>query len=105
MKALKVKYESHNKSPEENAMNDLQVQLTIGIDWEDEETVRNGMTLVAIMGIQDPVRPEVIVETKKSQNVTKQASRKGGLIASINESFRCQPLSRNARKQASPSEW
>lgn len=62
MRALKIKHESRNKSSQENAMNDLQVQLTIGIDWEDEETIRNGMTLIAIMGIQDPVRPEVIIE-------------------------------------------
>ncbi|PAV64560.1 hypothetical protein WR25_01657 isoform B [Diploscapter pachys] len=44
-----------------------EVQLTIGIDWEDEETIRNGMTLIAIMGIQDPVRPEVPAAIEKCQ--------------------------------------
>ncbi|VDM67842.1 unnamed protein product [Strongylus vulgaris] len=38
---------------------DNQVEYIGEIDWEDEETIRNGMTAIAIMGIQDPVRPEV----------------------------------------------
>lgn len=29
------------------------------INWEDEEMIQNDMTLLAIVGIQDPVRPEV----------------------------------------------
>ncbi|KAK5985922.1 hypothetical protein GCK32_011571, partial [Trichostrongylus colubriformis] len=37
------------------------------IDWEDEDMIRNGMTMIAIMGIQDPVRPEVPAAIDKCQ--------------------------------------
>ncbi|CAI5448419.1 unnamed protein product [Caenorhabditis angaria] len=38
------------------------------IDWEDEEKIREGMTVIAVMGIQDPVRPEVPAAIAKCQN-------------------------------------
>uniref|UniRef100_A0A0K0DNX8 P-type Cu(+) transporter n=1 Tax=Angiostrongylus cantonensis TaxID=6313 RepID=A0A0K0DNX8_ANGCA len=44
-----------------------QVEYNHEIDWDDEEVVRNGMTLIAIMGIQDPVRPEVPAAIEKCQ--------------------------------------
>ena len=31
------------------------------IDWDDEEDVVSGLTLIGIVGIEDPVRPEVIL--------------------------------------------
>uniref|UniRef100_A0A0N5AFG6 Calcium-transporting ATPase n=1 Tax=Syphacia muris TaxID=451379 RepID=A0A0N5AFG6_9BILA len=37
------------------------------INWEDEESVRTGMTAIAIVGIQDPVRPEVPEAIKRCQ--------------------------------------
>ena len=37
------------------------------INWEDEEAIQNGMTLLAIIGIQDPVRPEVPEAISKCQ--------------------------------------
>lgn len=29
------------------------------VNWDDEESLREGMTAVAVLGIQDPVRQEV----------------------------------------------
>jgi magnesium-transporting ATPase (P-type) len=29
------------------------------INWDDEESLREGLTLIALLGIQDPVRAEV----------------------------------------------
>ena len=46
--------------PKGTAQNDNEEEYEREIDWEDEEKIRMGMTAVAIMGIQDPVRPEVI---------------------------------------------
>ncbi|KHJ80272.1 haloacid dehalogenase-like hydrolase [Oesophagostomum dentatum] len=37
------------------------------IDWDDEEKIRMGMTAIAVMGIQDPVRPEVPAAIDKCQ--------------------------------------
>uniref|UniRef100_A0A1I7TQB9 Calcium-transporting ATPase n=1 Tax=Caenorhabditis tropicalis TaxID=1561998 RepID=A0A1I7TQB9_9PELO len=37
------------------------------IDWENEEKVREGQTVIAVMGIQDPVRPEVPAAIAKCQ--------------------------------------
>uniref|UniRef100_A0A8R1I4W9 Calcium-transporting ATPase n=1 Tax=Caenorhabditis japonica TaxID=281687 RepID=A0A8R1I4W9_CAEJA len=37
------------------------------IDWEDEESIREGQTVIAVMGIQDPVRPEVPAAIAKCQ--------------------------------------
>lgn len=38
------------------------------MNWDDEESVRNGMTAIAIVGIQDPVRPEVPEAIQRCQN-------------------------------------
>ncbi|VDL63676.1 unnamed protein product [Nippostrongylus brasiliensis] len=46
---------------------DNEVQYSGPIDWDDEETIRNGMTAIGIMGIQDPVRPEVPAAIEKCQ--------------------------------------
>ncbi|MFH4975555.1 hypothetical protein AB6A40_002264 [Gnathostoma spinigerum] len=37
------------------------------IDWEDEDSVNKEMTAIAIIGIQDPVRPEVPAAIEKVQ--------------------------------------
>lgn len=37
------------------------------IDWDDEEKIREGQTVIAVMGIQDPVRPEVPAAIAKCQ--------------------------------------
>ena len=29
------------------------------VDWEDENAVMAGLTLIGVVGIEDPVRPEV----------------------------------------------
>ncbi|VDK44515.1 unnamed protein product, partial [Cylicostephanus goldi] len=46
---------------------DNQVEYVGEINWDDEESIRNGMTAIAIMGIQDPVRPEVPAAIDKCQ--------------------------------------
>jgi P-type E1-E2 ATPase len=38
------------------------------VDWDDEEAIRMGMTAIAVMGIQDPVRSEVPEAIAKVQN-------------------------------------
>ncbi|GMR45474.1 hypothetical protein PMAYCL1PPCAC_15668, partial [Pristionchus mayeri] len=43
-------------------------EFTSEINWDDEELVRNGMTAIAVVGIQDPVRPEVPAAITKVQN-------------------------------------
>lgn len=30
-----------------------------GVDWDDEPSIYRGLTCVCIVGIEDPVRPEV----------------------------------------------
>ncbi|KAJ1350555.1 Plasma membrane calcium-transporting ATPase 3 [Parelaphostrongylus tenuis] len=53
--------------PEGTKTDANQVEYNHEIDWDDEEVVRSGMTLIAIMGIQDPVRPEVPAAIEKCQ--------------------------------------
>ncbi|XP_069142494.1 plasma membrane calcium-transporting ATPase 2-like isoform X2 [Argopecten irradians] len=36
-------------------------------DWEDEDTIVSGLTCILIVGIEDPVRPEVPMAIKKCQ--------------------------------------
>ena len=36
-----------------------EVAVTAEPDWEDEDFIFKGMTLVGVAGIEDPVRPEV----------------------------------------------
>ncbi|TMS39882.1 hypothetical protein L596_006341 [Steinernema carpocapsae] len=50
----------------ENAA-DNEVLMNGEINWDDEETIRDGMTAIAIVGIQDPVRPEVPEAIAKCQ--------------------------------------
>ncbi|KRX93408.1 Plasma membrane calcium-transporting ATPase 3 [Trichinella pseudospiralis] len=49
-------------SPENN-----QIQYRGQIDWDDENSVVKDLTCIAIVGIQDPVRPEVPDAIKKCQ--------------------------------------
>ncbi|CEF71354.1 Plasma membrane calcium-transporting ATPase 3 [Strongyloides ratti] len=51
-----------NTNPNEN-----QFQLSNNMDWEDEESVVGDLTAIAILGIQDPVRPEVPEAIAKCQ--------------------------------------
>lgn len=34
-----------------------EVLLKKNMNWEDEDQIRDGLTLIGIVGIQDPVRP------------------------------------------------
>lgn len=36
-----------------------QVLYDGSVNWDDESTVQTGLTCIGIIGIQDPVRPEV----------------------------------------------
>uniref|UniRef100_A0A0K0F2H5 Calcium-transporting ATPase n=1 Tax=Strongyloides venezuelensis TaxID=75913 RepID=A0A0K0F2H5_STRVS len=47
--------------------NDNEVVIDGTIDWDNEEAIREGMTAIAIIGIQDPVRPEVPAAIEKCQ--------------------------------------
>lgn len=40
-----------------------QVRFSGEIDWEDEVEITKDLTCIAIVGIEDPVRPEVIIST------------------------------------------
>ncbi|KAE9553498.1 hypothetical protein FO519_003290 [Halicephalobus sp. NKZ332] len=44
-----------------------EVSISKQPDWENEEEVREGMTAIAVIGIQDPVRPEVPEAIAKCQ--------------------------------------
>uniref|UniRef100_A0A1I7YE08 Cation_ATPase_N domain-containing protein n=1 Tax=Steinernema glaseri TaxID=37863 RepID=A0A1I7YE08_9BILA len=52
-------------APENAAENE--VLITGEINWDDEESIREGMTAIAVVGIQDPVRPEVPEAIAKCQ--------------------------------------
>ncbi|GMT22007.1 hypothetical protein PFISCL1PPCAC_13304, partial [Pristionchus fissidentatus] len=54
--------------PEGKKQHDNEEEYSGEINWEDEEFVRNGMTAIAVIGIQDPVRPEVPAAIAKVQN-------------------------------------
>lgn len=45
--------------PKGTAKNENEIEYEGEIDWENEEEIRMQMTAISIMGIQDPVRPEV----------------------------------------------
>ena len=45
--------------PSENEIDDKAELHAATIDWEDEKAVVSNLTCIAIVGIQDPVRPEV----------------------------------------------
>lgn len=42
------------ENPEEN---DVLISANEEPDWDNEEILRDGLTLIGIVGIQDPVRP------------------------------------------------
>uniref|UniRef100_A0A9J2PWK8 Calcium-transporting ATPase n=1 Tax=Ascaris lumbricoides TaxID=6252 RepID=A0A9J2PWK8_ASCLU len=44
-----------------------QISYEKDVDWDNEEAVRMGMTAIAVIGIQDPVRPEVPAAIEKCQ--------------------------------------
>uniref|UniRef100_A0AC35U6U0 Calcium-transporting ATPase n=1 Tax=Rhabditophanes sp. KR3021 TaxID=114890 RepID=A0AC35U6U0_9BILA len=50
-----------------NDAKDNEVLIEGSVNWEDEESIRDGMTAIAIMGIQDPVRPEVPAAIERCQ--------------------------------------
>ncbi|VDN55865.1 unnamed protein product [Dracunculus medinensis] len=45
----------------------INVSYKDSVNWDDEESIRTGMTIIAIIGIQDPVRPEVPAAIEKCQ--------------------------------------
>ncbi|CAH1783922.1 unnamed protein product [Owenia fusiformis] len=45
-----------------------QVQYTTEPDWEDEDSIVTGLTCLCVVGIQDPVRPEVPHSIRQCQN-------------------------------------
>ena len=45
----------------------VQVHIDGEPDWEDEEKIMDNMTCVCIVGIEDPVRPEVPDAIKQCQ--------------------------------------
>jgi Ca2+ transporting ATPase len=49
-----------------NAKNN-EISITKEPDWENEEEVKNGLTAIGVVGIQDPVRPEVPAAIEKCQ--------------------------------------
>ncbi|KAM3726764.1 Plasma membrane calcium-transporting ATPase [Dirofilaria immitis] len=57
LRTIGLAYKNYIQSGKVAAVNDIVYEGEI--DWEDEETVRMEMTVIAIIGIQDPVRPEV----------------------------------------------
>ena len=48
-------------------MNFLQVHVDAEPQWEEEEKIVDNMTCVCVVGIEDPVRPEVPEAIKKCQ--------------------------------------
>uniref|UniRef100_A0A915Q3G6 Calcium-transporting ATPase n=1 Tax=Setaria digitata TaxID=48799 RepID=A0A915Q3G6_9BILA len=57
LRTIGIAYKDYVPRGEQAAENDTIYEGEI--DWEDEEIVRMEMTVIAIIGIQDPVRPEV----------------------------------------------
>ena len=49
----------YNLSQNEIIWSVRQVHIESDPDWEDEEKIMDNMTCVCIVGIEDPVRPEV----------------------------------------------
>ncbi|GMR57495.1 hypothetical protein PMAYCL1PPCAC_27690, partial [Pristionchus mayeri] len=46
---------------------DNEEEITSEPNWDDEEAVKSGMTVIAVVGIQDPVRPDVPSAVAKVQ--------------------------------------
>lgn len=43
----------------------MQTSITEEPKWDDEDAVVSNLTLLAVMGVEDPVRPEVGVVTAR----------------------------------------
>ncbi|VDK89569.1 unnamed protein product [Litomosoides sigmodontis] len=65
LRTIGLAYKDYKSKAEEAAENDTVYEGEI--DWENEEAVRMGMTAIAIIGIQDPVRPEVPAAIERCQ--------------------------------------
>uniref|UniRef100_A0A8R1Y065 Calcium-transporting ATPase n=1 Tax=Onchocerca volvulus TaxID=6282 RepID=A0A8R1Y065_ONCVO len=65
LRTVGLAYKDYVSSDKEAAENDIIYEGEI--DWEDEETVRMEMTVIAVIGIQDPVRPEVPAAIERCQ--------------------------------------
>ncbi|CAJ0568621.1 unnamed protein product, partial [Mesorhabditis spiculigera] len=65
LRTIGLAYKDYVVSGEKKEENE--VEYSGEVNWEDEETVRGGMTAIGIMGIQDPVRPEVPAAIEKCQ--------------------------------------
>lgn len=66
-------------------------------DWEQENAVVSNLVLIAVVGIEDPVRPEVCAEFV----IAAMCSHLGNCILNC----RCPMLFENASKPVSQSEW
>lgn len=53
--------------PRDARINQTEYSEESGINWEEEDSITLNMTAVAIIGIQDPVRPEVPEAIRKCQ--------------------------------------
>ncbi|MCP9266268.1 Calcium-transporting ATPase [Dirofilaria immitis] len=67
LRTIGLAYKNYIQSGKVAAVNDIVYEGEI--DWEDEETVRMEMTVIAIIGIQDPVRPEVPAAIDRCQKL------------------------------------
>uniref|UniRef100_A0A0R3RZZ7 Calcium-transporting ATPase n=1 Tax=Elaeophora elaphi TaxID=1147741 RepID=A0A0R3RZZ7_9BILA len=65
LRTIGLAYKDYIPSSEAAAENDTVYEGEI--DWEDEEAIRMEMTVIAIIGIQDPVRPEVPTAIERCQ--------------------------------------
>ncbi|EJD74009.1 calcium ATPase [Loa loa] len=65
LRTIGLAYKDYIPSGKTAAQNDTVYEGEI--DWEDEEAVRMEMTVIAIIGIQDPVRPEVPAAIERCQ--------------------------------------
>lgn len=63
LRTLALAYRDIPKSTESTD----EITADVDIDWEDEDTVVSGLTCIGIVGIEDPVRPEVRESIKKCQ--------------------------------------
>ena len=58
---LHVSFPLTRDFPSENEIDEKAELQAAAVDWEDEKNVVSHLTCIAIVGIQDPVRPEVRV--------------------------------------------
>ncbi|VDK59451.1 unnamed protein product [Anisakis simplex] len=65
LRTIGLAYKDYIPSTTSAAINEVSFEKEI--DWDNEEAVRMGMTAIAVIGIQDPVRPEVPAAIEKCQ--------------------------------------